>query len=581
MTTHASDLFHTPAELKLDSLSFCKSNVKSLQQWAADLPILQLGDSSKALFTALLEISELKCTEALRFDLIQVLHPTLENVMISLEKHFFEQGIITNDRHDHVVELAMWLRCYFAKIYIDITKRTHEKLENKEFSIFAFKQKRSAKTVRMVAMYYALQQLTLLFYQQHLIYTSPLAGQWLIAHQLIKWAIDADFQDTNITQIQGTNHKLKTISHAYSQLILLEVLNTHQIRPSEIQGLYSCSFDWAPLVQIFEKDNFTCRYAVDSAQDFPPYHHNSEEDRQPDIFINTQKLLEHFNELQGQQKDYLSTKEKIFLTPALHFHIHTLLTNTVGRRAERYEYTAPLTICFTLSVAHFYLSKGKTFRETLELDANYQFENETSFIASANKDAQTKINHAFKPIDREARQFYSAEVINISLTGYRIKWTDTPPKNLKTGEFILVQEHSQTQWRCATIRWIKQSTEKTLELGVEILGQHMHPCSVHIKNDQNLNNYHVAMLVQNSQLDIMQNSLVIPGLSIFREKQSIYLRIGTHEIRVYLSKALLITQSFMQFEYELLNEEQAPIVEEYMSRKLNEVSNHDLWEALK
>ncbi len=78
MSTHTSDIFQTPTELKREQLSFCPTTAKALQEWVAGISILQLGNSSKSLLNALLEVSELKCTETLRFDLIQVLHPTLE-----------------------------------------------------------------------------------------------------------------------------------------------------------------------------------------------------------------------------------------------------------------------------------------------------------------------------------------------------------------------------------------------------------------------------------------------------------------------------------------------------------------------
>ena len=70
-------MFQTPTELKLDKLSFCQSTVTDIQDWVSNLSILQLGDSSRALFNALLEISELQCSETLRFDLINAIHPTI------------------------------------------------------------------------------------------------------------------------------------------------------------------------------------------------------------------------------------------------------------------------------------------------------------------------------------------------------------------------------------------------------------------------------------------------------------------------------------------------------------------------
>lgn len=50
----------------------------------------------------------------------------------------------------------------------------------------------------------------------------------------------------------------------------------------------------------------------------------------------------------------------------------------------------------------------------------------------------------------------------MSVSGYRIKWSDEVPKNLKTGEFILVKEGTHSSWRGGVIRWIKQSSEKIL-----------------------------------------------------------------------------------------------------------------------
>ena len=56
-----------------ERLSFCEANIKDLNEWVTTLSIMQLGDTSKALFTAILELNELKCSETLRFDLIQTL----------------------------------------------------------------------------------------------------------------------------------------------------------------------------------------------------------------------------------------------------------------------------------------------------------------------------------------------------------------------------------------------------------------------------------------------------------------------------------------------------------------------------
>ncbi len=581
MTTHTSDTFYNPTELKLDKLSFCPTNAKGLQEWLNGISILQLGTSSKALFNALLEISELKCQEMLRFDLVQILHPTMESVLTSLEKHFTNQSLITTDRNDQIIELAMLLRSHFAKIYIDIAKRCNQQLNQQKFSIFSFGHKKSLQTARIASIYYALQQLTLLLYQQHMLYATPTAGQWIAAHQLIECAIEHNFYQSNVNQLLGTQHQIANIAQAYAQLILLDIFNNHQIRPAEIQGLYLCSFDWVKLVQILPKETTLSRYIVDTKKDHPPIY-NSKQDRsyQANVYISTQNLLDHLTETQTKNANFLSKNEKLFLTPALYFHIHNILTNNTERRHERYEYSAQINICFSLMVAHFYLSKGKNFHETLDLEGNYQFHNEASFVNSHDSNMPTGMTNA-KALDREAKQIHTADVLDISVNGYRIKWTGPTPANLKTGEFILIQENAQSQWRGGVVRWIKQSTEKSLELGLEVLAQDLYPCSAHIRTDRNTTNHQPALLVQTTQLDQVSTTLILPGANLFREKQTIHLRLGKEDIKVYLTKAQLVTQSFIRFEYELLNEEQENVVKDFIAKQSNEIKNNDLWEALK
>lgn len=576
-----SDIFREPSELKLEKLSFCPSTTKGLQEWVANLSILQLGTSSKELFNALLEISELKCPEMLRFDLIQILHPSLDNILASLEKHFFNQSLITSDRNDQIIELAMLLRSHFAKIYVDISKRCDIQLSLQKFSLFAFNQKKSLQTARIVSSYYALQQLSLLVYQQHLLYSTPLLGQWLAAHQLLDCAIKNNFSTTNINHILETQHPLQTITEVYSQLILLDILNTHQIRPSEIQGLYLCSLDWAKLVHILPKETTLSRYLVDINKDHPPIFNSDQASLyQPTIYISTQSLLDHLSETQSQKTAYLSKNEKLYLTPALYFHIHNILTTSTERRHERYEYSAQLQICFSLAVAHFYLSQGKNFQETLDLDNNYQFQTESTFINSMNSNKVSEVTSA-KILDREAKQTYAIEVLDISVNGYRIKWTGITPTHLKTGEFILIQEKTNSPWRGGVVRWIKQSTEKSLELGLEVLAQDLFPCSVMVKTDRYVHNYQPALMVKTIEQEKTSISLIVSGSHLFREKQTIHLRLGKEDIKIYLIKAKLITQSFIHFEFELINDQQENLVNNFINKQMDEIKNYDLWEALK
>ena len=128
--------------------------------------------------------------------------------------------------------------------------------------------------------------------------------------------------------------------------------------------------------------------------------------------------------------EFLSKHEQKNLSLALKFHVQTILGSTTERRHDRYQYSAQLDICFSLLSAHFYLSKAKTFNETLMLENNYGFQSESKLLLNWDKDTPDTLPqvNSSRLLDREAKQLYQTSVLDVSLNGYRIKWKGETPK---------------------------------------------------------------------------------------------------------------------------------------------------------
>ena len=86
----------------------------------------------------------------------------------------------------------MLLRCHFAGVYINIARSAHEQLAHQKFSLLLLTRK-NLSIARTLAIYYALQQLVSLLYQQQILYSHYFTGQWLIAHQLYDIALKMIF----------------------------------------------------------------------------------------------------------------------------------------------------------------------------------------------------------------------------------------------------------------------------------------------------------------------------------------------------------------------------------------------------
>ena len=578
-----SEIFQNITVLQRDKLSFADSSVESVTAWVATLSIMQLGDTSQSVLQAICEISELNCSETLRFDLIQILHPITESILSSLEKNILNQGLSQSERLDHIVDLSSRIRTYFTNVYINIVQRSHQELTSNKLSFFNFKQKRNLKTARTLATFYALEQLGLLLIQQQMIYSGRLTHQWLATHHLYELAVKNQEHNININQLQGTHFTIQNIQQAYAQVLLLDIFNTHQIRPTETQALYQCTFDWVKLVQVLPRETMLSRYIVDGSKDVPPiYNRKQHVNFHTSLYISTQNLLEHVNSTIHRESEYLSKNEQLYLSAALKFHVQNVLGTTTERQHERYEYSAQLQMCFSIPTAHFYLSKAKNFAETLNLNSNYGLQSESNKHSSIASGSDVASNFSdIKHLDREAKQIYQAQVLDISMNGYRIRWDNVAPKSLRTGEFILINESLNNKWKGAIIRWIKQSINKTYEVGLEVLAQDIYPCAVKVPADRSTVNFHPCLMVIVQNLNESDISIILPNLPFFKEQQAIYLRLETEEIKVYLTKTLLITQSFAQYEFELMNDEQNHLIEQFIQKQSTNLNNQDVWEALK
>ncbi len=567
-STFSDTAAHVPTLLTRDHLSFSESNVNALIKWTGTLTLLKLGDTSAEILAALCELSELNCNETLRYDLIQALHPVVEHILNTLEKLFIQQGPLHRDRQSHLIELSSRIRLYLIHIYLDIVYRSQAQLQQRKGDLFGlgrlgFGLKQNLKTARVLASYYALQQLALLLVQQQKRYSHCLKQQWYNIHQLYRLARSNQEHLTNINLLQGSHYPLKHIQHAYMQILVLDIFNTYQIRPEEIEALLQCSTEWIKRVEISNKVSHLTRYVVDTEQDSPPRYyyknqhsavHSDQQEHhssnfQADFFISTQNLLEHINSTIQHDAKYMSEIEKKYLSSALQFHIQNVLgTRHAQRRHQRYESSSQLSLCFSVQVAHFHLTEHGG-DQALLADSTRPENEQSTLLAHA----QAQLSFE---LDREALQIHSAQVMDVSAYGYRIHWTLPQPKLLNTGEFILVREQPSQAWKAGVLRWMKKSVTQTYAIGLEVLAEHVLPCRLEMLplntaahgQTPSPSVFFPSLVLQQLRPEQRSISLVLPNQSVFDEFANWVLHLTENKIEIELSKILLITESFIQIE---------------------------------
>lgn len=573
----SSDIFTDPSLYTRDVLSFCTTDVDGIRQWLEQLPTSQLGDTSKLLFNALIEISELNIEAEVKFNMMQVLHLPIEQVLVFFTQNVMDEIPFTSHHHENILDLIQQFRCYIIRIYSDVVLNIHLKTSDSKLPFCFAKKQRKFRKLRALSSYLALEQLSLLKRHQLTLYKESLMGQWQMTHTLFRSALKHKYHQINIKSCQPqfahSQNNVTNIASLYKQITLLDILNTQQVRPNEIYALYQCSFEWVSYIQFSLKETLYTRYFIDLTVDAPPrlQQFHTQERHKLCIYMEINPLLQHINLANLPGDKNLSATEKKYLSPSLIFHLLNTLNYPSERRYQRYNFSSSIQITFGLDNACHYLTNSKAFKLVVKKNEKFDL-------------LMTDQYQAVYTRPKELPRLYQCNILDISVNGYRMHWTkNTAPVGLHVEEFILVQENNQSPWRGGAIRWIKQLPNDQVEFGVEILSQELIPCRVtDDQSDQKTSNDYAALLIRKQDLlNEPSFSIIVPNSKIFQENKNIDVTLNAQAIKIYLTTAKLVNHGFAQFNFKVLNAEDQKILNSFISQYAKSRNNLDLWDGLK
>lgn len=548
-----SDIFKPNPSMSLHKLSFCDHSVNGLKEWIQQRSSENIGDTTKELLNALIEISELEIPACLKFSLTQTIHRPIDQTIEYLNQLVKNKTLTESPYKDGILDLIQAFRCYMARLYSDIFVMLRKQVKTST-SLKDTLFRRKQNIFSWYACYLALEQFSLLTCHQHMLYRGPLPGQWKKTHRLYQLASLDQYDTIKMSNRQDCIYSQKnihTIATLYKQIILLNILNTEQVRPSETYALYQCSSGWAEHLVISNKKSDLCRYTIQTSTDNPPFISAKNQDYDTNsnyLYINVNQLFKRIQLANLPNHRKLTEKEQLYLNPSLIFHITNTLNHTPERRYERYNFNSSIQIGFSLISVHEKL-----------IHTIHQYE------ILQKKQAKTYLSSSiFSPISYDEtlihtnpppKKAYTCNIIDISVNGYRMRWEENDwPSELQAGEFIVVQENSQSPWRYGLVRWIKQQQNQGLDFGTEILSQEIAPCYIQ-QYDVNTkrNTYYPTLVLKKEILNQPCFFLATPVLNTLQEQKTIELHIANAVVSIYISSKELINQSFILFNFDLLS----------------------------
>jgi len=547
------------------SLSLIGTSKAELQSWVTNLPILNIGNTAKQLYLALQELAPVEMPEAHRLEHIEILRPALYSIIESLSKHFLNPHT-RDQRAWQIAELAQELRAYSAMIYYGIALRTVKRYQSTKFNLFSILKKKALLNLIGQAIHRGLTELFQLLSNARALHVPDYSGLWLRLHELYRLAISLNLGSFMMSDRQQSYGKKMTIEQIYLRSILLSAYHTHKLREAEIRKIRQLSELWSDLVRISPTSSGQDLLWVDTTIDTPPMYTRQLASMNPAIFhIDVHPLLNHFMDLNSQEPTLLHKDEETELSTSLKLHLLQTLSAPKERASERQLHEGTLTVTLGFIGSHYQLAGLCSFEELMQIPE--------TISDSELSDKSTNFDHCYEAAyDEETKQnslnnycaLHQSHMINISATGYCIRWIGTAPHMLRTGELISIRKNDDSGWSVGLVRWVQQHLNENPQFGVEILSDHGIACGARvILQDGNSTDYMRTLLLPHQE---QQNkSTILTPTQIFKAGHKISIRFGHDEFVAELTRARVVTQSFSQFEFVLLPAERA---EELISKML-------------
>ena len=581
MANEAQHIQLTVPDQDLDQLSFCESKPAKVAEWVEQLPLANLGQTSKKLYLALPEISRLRIHPRDRFAMLEALRPSVENNINGLAQHFFNHSIILQQKELKIASLAQTLQKHIAIGYKQVVKQYSdlENLNKKDNSIILPTAIERSITASGMMLLHCFQ-----------LYVPVPQLLWFELHQLYLFADKENLLDTSVQNSENKCRQNITLLDAYLRTVLMGTIKPNQLSQIDLKQAFQALENWAGLCTLNHSSQDTL-FVIQLADDKPPIYTTQSKDisKKSNQHLNTRQLADHLQQaIQNPEHSTMNPAVPADVSHRLIEHLITTWSIQPKRSSDRSKSNDHLTICAGLKDSHYLISdnipfdlfiqqkdiisKKKSLFEPLDIYTDVIVKKdgiwEDSFdarksttcadIPYSTSDIENKIRKFVKTQEKENRREeshhdYEVRIINTSPEGFCLELDKAAPQQVRTGEIISIQEKEGLDWSVGIVRWIRQVGGQRSQIGIELLSPTAIPYAAARIVKKGNDSVYTRVLVLPEIKQINQPATLITPQMSFKQGQKLKLNQHGSEQIIFLSKKILTTSSVSQFEFRLLD----------------------------
>jgi len=510
------------------ALSLFEPDTEAASSWAQSLPLANGTAPARLLVQALNDLNRTPLSPELRYNIMEVLRPKIDDAQVNLSKRFLNQPLIMPAASQTAATLSDKLLTLSTTAYTIV-------------AIEAIQKRKTVHDTNPARLTCQAIQQALVFAGRKVLHRFQLQWPmdvrgWETLHQLYVLALNQHLADILVPEpLSGGN----TITATYLQAIMISCCKPNQLLQGDLTALYRGLQQWNDLIKLEPHKLENSLFIVDLDSDQPPmYRAFYHEPPGPQCrLINCTLLMDRLEILKKETGTQgITFDESIHVSVSLLDHLIRSFGSVSPRNFKRSSSSRPVWLCLGLSSTHYHVAGSMGLLDGVGSQQD----------SPAAEDPFPPSN--LTPDERYP--IFEARIVDTSPGGYCVEWPTDSPCDIRVGEITgLKEDEGQKEWLIAVIRWLRRVDDAKTLIGIELISPRAvaYTASIQHNSDEKTAPIRVLLLPK-LKLFGQPNTLITPRIG-FRERQKITLSNGieSHDIKLLLNIDSGVT--FEQFQF--------------------------------